>query len=185
MSKPKKRHKVFISYHHENDQSYKDSFLRLFGKDGADILEDRSVGAGDVYDNLKTETIRQKIRDEYIRDASVVVVLIGKETWKRKHVDWEISSGIRGTKSNSRCGLLGIFLPTHKAYGKDSYSRYTIPPRLYDNRNNKYAKLYDWSDNHEKVSQWIHKAFQAKDTKTPHNSRKMFGQNRTGDQWSD
>ena len=35
--------------------------------------------------------MRQKIRDEYIRDATVAIVLIGPRTWQRKHVDWEHS----------------------------------------------------------------------------------------------
>lgn len=80
------RHKVFISFHHE-DQSYKDSFADLMEND----IVDHSVDDGDIDDdNLSTETIRQKIRDDFIRDATVTVVLIGRCTWQRKHVDWEI-----------------------------------------------------------------------------------------------
>ncbi len=106
------RHNVFISYHHKNDEAYKIEFERLFS--GIyDILETKAVTDGDIDPYLKTETIRQKIRDEFIRNASVTVVLIGSETWKRKHVDWEISSSIRDTQLNSRTGLLGIILPTY------------------------------------------------------------------------
>ena len=83
------RHNVFVSYHHKNDERYKIEFERLFS--GVyDILETKAVSDGDIDPYLQTETIRQKIRDEFIRDASVTVVLIGSETWKRKHVDWEI-----------------------------------------------------------------------------------------------
>ncbi len=54
---------------------------------GHDIV-DESVGDGDIDDdNLATETIRQRIRDNFIRDATVTVVLIGPCTWQRKHVD--------------------------------------------------------------------------------------------------
>ncbi len=35
---------------------------------------------GDIGTNLKTETIRQKIRNKYLADATVTVVLIGSET---------------------------------------------------------------------------------------------------------
>ena len=87
------KHKVFISYHNANDEEYKKKFVETFGKifDG---FIDKSVSVGDIDSNLKTETIRQKIRDDFISDATVTIVLIGAETWKRKHVDWEISSSI-------------------------------------------------------------------------------------------
>src|SRR6478735_9853046 len=105
-------HKVFISYHHSEDEAYKKRFEILFAKD-KEIIINQSVQIGDIDPNIKTETIRQKIRDEYLRDSSVTVVLVGKYTWQRKHVDWEIGSSIRDTELNPRSGLLGIFLPTY------------------------------------------------------------------------
>ena len=48
-----RRHKVFVSYHHENDQKYKD---RLVEEMSADIV-DCSVEDGDIDDGLKTEAI--------------------------------------------------------------------------------------------------------------------------------
>ena len=101
------RHKVFISFHHEA-QAYKDWFIQMMGDD----IVDESVGDGDIDDeNLATETIRQRVRDDFIRDATVTIVLVGPCTWQRKHVDWEIGSSLRATRLNSRCGLLGILLP--------------------------------------------------------------------------
>ena len=136
------RHKVFVSFHH-HDQVYKDCFIRMMGKD----IVDESVRDGDIDDrNKSTETIRQEIRDNFIRDATVTVVLIGPYTWQRKHVDWEIGSSLRATKLNSRCGLLGILLPNHPdGYPKTGkYNPHLIPPRLADNcnGNNPFAGIY-------------------------------------------
>ena len=178
------RHRVFISYHHDNDQDYKEKFVELFD-DYYDIFIDGSVGDGDIDDTLKTETIQQKIRDEYLRDTTVTIVLIGRETWKRKHIDWEISSSIRHTKYNSRSGLLGILLPTHPDYGKGGFTPNIIPPRLYDNLENGFAKIYDWTDNHSSIRQWIETAFRDRIEIIPDNSRQLFGKNRTGDHWVD
>lgn len=179
------RHKVFISYHHENDQCYKNKFEELFSNQ-FDIMVSKSVEIGDIDPNNNTEYIRQQIRDKHIADATVIVVLIGKETFKRKHVDWEISSAIRDTKNNPRCGLLGIFLPTHPDYQKD-FDHRTIPPRLYDNweekNNQRYAELYDWSTSPNQVKNWIHKAFNKRNKIMPNNSRVMFGKNRSSDGW--
>jgi hypothetical protein len=176
------RHNVFISYHHANDEYYKNKFERLFS--GIyDILETKAVNDGDINPCASTEATRQKIRDEFIRNASVTVVLIGSETWKRKHVDWEISSSIRDTKLNSRTGLLGIFLPTHSNYDKDKYSKGIIPPRLSDNVDCNFAKLYDWNTDPNIVQNWIHKAFNRRKQIIPDNSRSMFGGNKSNNSW--
>ena len=146
-----------------------------------------SVEIGDIDPNLNTETIRQKIRDEYLRDSTVTVVLVGAHTWQRKFVDWEIGSSIRKTKHSSRSGLLGIILPTYpRPPGKpNSYYRHTIPPRLHDNIECEYAKIYGWSDDPDTVQSWIHNAFKQRTEKTPDNSRASFKNNRSGERWYD
>ena len=176
------RHNVFVSYHHANDETHKLEFERLFG--GVfDILVTRSVQDGDIDLNIKTETIRRKIRDEYLRNSTVTVVLIGRETWKRKHVDWEIGSSLRHTEFNSRSGLLGILLPTFQKGWDGKYDPHMIPPRLWDNIQNDYATMHDWTSNAGTVQQWIHNAFVRRTRSQPDNSRPQFGRNWTGDRW--
>ncbi len=181
------RHKVFVSYHHDNDQWYREQFERICG----DVIVSRSVDIGDIDPNANTEYVRQKIRDEYLRDSTVTVVLIGKQTWQRKHVDWEIYSSLRDTQKNPRSGLLGLLLPTYDFTEPRKYSPYTVPPRLYDNLNKRndgkkpFAAIYLWSTNPSEIQQWIHEAFQRRDQIIPINNRPMFGKNHTGDRWQD
>ena len=173
------RHRVFISYYHE-DQAYKDWFVRMMGDD----IVDKSVEEGDIDDdNLNTETIRQYIRDGFIRDATVTLVLIGPCTWQRKHVDWEIGSSLRATRLNSRCGLLGILLPNHPNAGAARYSLNLVPPRVADNvgGNDPYALTYNWSSNENEIRNWIHRAFSRRDGTPPDNSRAQYKNNRRGD----
>lgn len=172
------RHRVFISFHHE-DQAYKDWFVRMMGDD----IVDESVEDGDIDDNrLATETIRQRIRDDFIRDATVTIVLIGPCTWQRKHVDWEIGSSLRETRRNSRCGLLGILLPGHPNAGAGRFSLRLVPPRLADNvgGNDPYAVVYDWSNNATAVRDWIHRAFERRSGTPPNNGRQQYRNNRGG-----
>ncbi len=176
------RHKVFVSYHHDNDQMYREIFEGWFS-DVYDIMVSKSVEIGDINPNLKTDTIRQKIRDEFLRDSTVTVVLIGAETWKRKHVDWEIGASIRDTKLNPRSGLIGVFLPTHPDYGRDKYKPHIIPPRLHYNVKCGFAKLYDWSNSPNRVQSWIHEAFKQRDKINPDNSYDSFVNNRSGERW--
>lgn len=182
------RHKVFVSYHHDCDEDYKKIFYENLGSD----IITKSVDDGDIDPSLKTDTIRQKIRDEFIADATVTVVLVGRCTWQRKHVDWEIGSSLRSTKNNSRCGLLGILLPTHYDYGEKTYREKFLPPRLADNCGNTdaFAMIYDWPDpwSTDSVRRWIHAAFEKRSLVSPDNSRPQFGHNRSGscsDGWSD
>jgi len=156
------RHKVFVSYHHRLDQEFKDRFLRLFSG-RHDILVDQSVWDGDVPENWSDERIRQHIRDNYIRDSTVTVVLVGSETWGRKHVDWEIYSSLKDTEKNPVGGLMGIVLPTHPG-GPHRYDKSHVPQRLLDNVSTGYAAMHPWSTDPDTVQDWLHQAFKRRDT---------------------
>lgn len=179
------RHKVFVSYHHANDEYYKNRFEFLFGQVEKSIVS-RSVQIGDIDPYSNTEYIRQQIRDRFLRDSTVTVVLVGAETWKRKHVDWEIGSSLRKTSQSSRSGLIGILLPTHPSYGTGNYDIYTVPPRLHDNIDNGFGKMYQWSEQPYEVQGWIHEAYTQRNSliNLPNNSRDSFRNNRSGDRWS-
>ena len=176
------KHKVFVSYHHANDQAYRNAFEALFSEQHGVFLS-KSVQIGDIDESLPTETIRHKVRDEYLRDSTVTVVLIGTQTWQRKHVDWEISSSIRQTQHSSRSGLLGIILPTHPSYGESTYDAGIIPPRLADNQVCGYASIYDWSNDPSTVARWIEDAFQRRQTSSPDHSYPHFVNNKTSTRW--
>lgn len=102
-------HKVFISYHHSRDQRYKDWLVNL-GECGS-IFVDRSVDTGDISDHLSDADIRVRIRDHYLRDSTVTIVLVGKETKRRKHIDWEIYSSMYDGSVNKKSGIVVINLP--------------------------------------------------------------------------
>jgi hypothetical protein len=104
------KHKVFISYHHGNDQGHKEALTDFNDKYG--IFIDASVDSGDIDDELDDEAIREKIRDEYLQDSSVTIVLVGTETRRRKHVDWEIYSSMYNGAVNKQSGILVINLLT-------------------------------------------------------------------------
>ena len=177
-----RRHKVFVSYHHGNDQGYRDRFEGLFA-DVYDIMDSRSVRLGDIPRGLDTDEVARRIRDGYLRDSTVAVILIGTDTWRRKHVDWEIAATVRDTEFNPRSGLLGIFLPTHRSYGPTTYDPYIIPPRLHYNVECDFAKLYDWNDSPNIVAGWIDAAFRRRNEVIPDNSSVRFANNWRGDRW--
>ncbi len=71
-------HKVFINYHHFNDQAYKSYLVHLGEKNS--IFLDRSVDTGDISDHFSDQQIRGKIRDEYFRDSTVTIILKERNT---------------------------------------------------------------------------------------------------------
>ena len=172
------RHKTFVSNHHKNDQKHKN---RLIEEMSEDII-DRSVEDGDIDDDLKTEEIWQQIRDGHIADATVVIVLIGRDTWSRKYVDWELGSALNKSKNSSRCGVLGIVLPDHPSYGKAQYDPKFLPQRLVPNieGDNPYVRLYDWPRNGRLsvIRNWVHTAFVRRDGAPPNNYLERFKNNR-------
>ena len=102
-------HKVFISYHHKNDQWAKEALLQLNKE--SNIFIDASVHPDDIDDNLPDDSIRTKIRDEYLKDSTITILLVGTETKNRKHVDWEIYSSMYDGTVNKKSGILVIKLP--------------------------------------------------------------------------
>lgn len=103
-------HKIFLSYHHSNDQYYKERLLEL--NVAYPIFIDASVDTGHISDELKDTAIREKIRDEYLRDSSVTIILVGLKTQRRKHIDWEIYSSMYNGQVNKKSGILIINLPS-------------------------------------------------------------------------
>ena len=110
-------HKVFITYHHYNDQVYKEALLAI--NERHRIFIDKSVDTGDISDDLDDQTIRRIIRDEYLQDSTVTILLVGTETKDRKHVDWELYSSMIDGSVNKKSGVLVINLPST---GSTSYT---------------------------------------------------------------
>ena len=183
------KHKVFISYHHDNDQWYKNELLIL--NKLHNIFIDGSVDTGDIDDRLDNETIRQIIRDNYLKDTTVTILLVGTETKNRKHIDWELKSSMINGAVNKKSGILVINLPsTGSTYYTATHSgekekvhpennswmsidtraeyerRYPyLPARIIDNLLKTEAKIsvVNWGEiNIEKLSFLIHVTFEDK-----------------------
>lgn len=165
------KHKVFISYYHKEDQFYRNQFETKFHH----LFISKSVQPGEIKTDLSTEYIKRLIREGYISDSSVIIVLVGKKTYCRKHVDWEISAGLNKNIKGAS-GLMGILLPGFIP-GSD-----TIPFRLLDNYQSGYAQIYYWNDvtnSDDNIRSAVNKAFQSRENnlKNINNSSKQMGRN--------
>lgn len=84
-------HKTFLSYHHANEQDLKDEIIDLFG---GESFIDKSVSDGDISTTNTDETIMRTIREDFLKDSTVTVVLIGTETKNRPFVNTEIQASL-------------------------------------------------------------------------------------------
>ena len=149
------KRKTFISYYHKDDQAYKEKFVNLT----SDLIVNKSVEDGDINSDVSDEYIKQLIQNGFLYDTTVLIVLIGNKTKCRKHVDWEISGALNLKVGDQYAGLLGLLLPTHVDYGKETYSLSNIPVRLVDNLNSGYASIQDYTLDRKKIQSYIETVF--------------------------
>jgi len=144
-SQNEEKHKVFVSFHHD-DEFFRKEFDRLFGEHFISV----SVDPGDIDPSNDDEYIKRLIQQENIVQSSVTFVLCGANTYKRKHVDWEISAAL-SKKVGDHKGLVVMLLPTFPKAPYNALNQYDpsviypyLHPRIAANIKTGYADLYYW-----------------------------------------
>jgi hypothetical protein len=131
---PVKR-KVFVSYQHHGDQGYYEAFSKTFC-DTYDVITDNSLERR--IDSEDVNYVIRRIREGYVSGSSCTIVLVGKDTWGRKYVDWEIQATLE-----KKHGLIGVRLPTAPTTPQNTV---IVPGRLFDNIKSGYALWLTWEE---------------------------------------
>ena len=168
------KHRCFVSYHKVNSTAVK-NFVEEF----SDVFTAKTVGVTDEDDFIDSddrEYVMRRIREKYLSNTTVTIVLIGECTKARKYVDWEIASTLRNDPVNGRSGLLGINM-------KSVDKRRLPPPRLEDNcdsedKASSYALYNTYPSSAQVLRNAIQTAFDRRTTHTPDNKRILFEYNR-------
>jgi hypothetical protein len=129
---PAKR-RIFVSYHHGGDQAYYKAFSQVF-HDAYEVIYDNSVER--KVDSEDANYVMRRIRENDITGSSCTIVLVGKNTYERKYVDWEISATLEREH-----GLIEVKLPTAPATAQNTV---VVPARLHDNIQSGYALWVTW-----------------------------------------
>lgn len=109
------RRKCFISYHHA-DQLEVSRFVRTFDHTHNTFIS-RGLGqemTDELINSTNTDYVMRRIRELYLRDSTVTLVMLGNCTWARRYVDWEIQASLRRGESVTPNGLLAIKLPSFR-----------------------------------------------------------------------
>lgn len=151
------RHKCFVSYH-VDDADDVAAFLDSFGS----VFIPKTIGVTEddpFIDSSDDDYIKSRISGKYMSDSTVTILLVGKCTWGRKFVDWEIGATLRNSPKNKRSGLLA-----YKLRSADRQQK--IPDRLNDNwvkDGESYARYYTYPSSSSDVRRHINDAFDARD----------------------
>ena len=137
---------VFVSYSHRLDQDEADKFRKKFS-DFEMVFSDRSLENSDIGD-LSDDVIKNTYIRPKIKQSSVTIVLIGKDTDKRWWIDWEIYYSMLKTSGNDRNGILGIFLPNKE---------HNIPKRILDNKS--YCEIITMPNSKFELEEAIERAY--------------------------
>ena len=142
-------HKCFISYHADDKKAVEDFCDKFSGS----FIHRGIKMEDDIIDSNNTDYVMKRIRELYLQDSTVTIVLIGKCTWARRFVDWEVQASLRNPSNGYPNGLVAIQL-------WDSYK--TLPNRVNHNVDSGYAKFYKYPSSTNSLSNIIDEAFDAR-----------------------
>jgi hypothetical protein len=162
---------IFVSFH-QRDELEASVFCRRFDQYFNQI---RTLGAhelGEEYaDHINSgdsDYVMRQIREKKIAGTSCTVVLIGKCTWARRYIDWEIAATLRNNSDDPRGGLIAVQLPSAQEHGWS-----TLPDRLKLNLGSVndvdtgYARYYGPAPSDDSIAQWVDAAVARRDTLEP------------------
>jgi hypothetical protein len=148
------RHKCFLSYHHEDCPAV-EHFLDLF--DGCFIHRGIAMPE-DVIDSNDPDYVMRRIRELYLDDSTLTIVLIGPHTWSRRYVDWEVQASLRRSQFGPLPnGLLAIQL------WEDCRD---LPDRVLFNVDSGYAGFWRYPKTNLELEDIVEEAYIARTEKT-------------------
>lgn len=104
-------HKVYISFKTE-DSGYKEAIQSWDYLDYVDKSLNSPINSNDI------EYILRKIREDYLRDSTVTVFLIGDRSaenlgeWEQQYIKRELQASLYNGTGNTKSGILGVVLPS-------------------------------------------------------------------------
>ncbi len=154
------RRNVFLTYHHADQGEVNDLIKSTYFA----FSDMRAVGVSegdDFVESDNTDYVLRRIREKYLRGTSATVALIGKCSWARKYVDWEIAATLRNNRNDPRGALLAVQLPSI-----DGRSDVCLPDRLainqgYDIKSGTelgYASYHRYPSSGSLLAQWVEDA---------------------------
>jgi len=94
---------VFVSYHHGRDARARERFERDHGT----VIRSSSIYPGEI---SRGPEVRREIRRRIV-GCDFLVILVGRETYTRRWVDWEINAALTRGPDGAPRPVVGVLLP--------------------------------------------------------------------------
>ena len=141
--------KVFISYHRA-DTKYRHKVGNILNNAEIDYY---AVPEDADFNGKRAETIKTYICNR-LKECDVMICLIGKETYKRPHIDREIHTALKG-EPGVRLGIIGVLLD-NRGDSLSNVNLSTFPAKLWDNKN--YVVWTEYKDLNKSVNELVKQA---------------------------
>lgn len=156
------KRKVFITFHQKNRLEV-DNFIEQWAVQ-EEVFIPKALGISDnddFIDSTNPDYVMSRIREKYLGDSTVTIVLIGTCTHSRRYVDWELKSSLQQGELMPN-GLIGILLPS---CGTGAH----LPQRFQDNWEKSETKCYSryrsYPASSQQLADWIEDAYNARTTR--------------------
>lgn len=156
--------RVFISYHRA-DTKARDHI--------EDLLKDNDIRCYAAPKNVDFDgKNHQYIKDTILQrmnDCEALLCIVGKETYTRPHVDWELHEALKGD-IKTRKGILAVMLEK-RGDSKNNIDYATFPNRLEDNE--KYIVIEQYASLQDRLREALDKALNnSRNRNIPVNNRR-------------
>ena len=145
--------KVFISFH-RTDTKYKNKIINILKENNIQYF---CVSDKENFDGWSHQKIANHICEK-MNDCDVLLCLVGKKTYSRPHVDYEIHFALKGGLQ-SRKGILVVMLE-NRLDNKNNIDYSTFPTRLKDNMN--YIVIEQFASIQDKLLEALNKSMENK-----------------------
>lgn len=175
---------VFVSYHQadvdevaEFIEMIEGSFneVRSLGADPevageleAQVNAAAVLATAERIDSDNAQYVMRVIRERLISGTSCTIVLIGRCTWSRRFVDWELASTLKDLEGNPPSALLGIQLPSVGGTTPKIPERLKLNVERDQSENDiGYARYLQPAGSGAAVAQWVEDAVVQSSSRTP------------------
>jgi hypothetical protein len=166
---PHPKRTVFVSYYggdNTDARAFLDQWAVRIGVFTPRILGEEAYTREGLIQSNNPDYVMGQIRQRYIADASVTLLLVGTCTHSRRYIDWELKATLRRGESLPN-GLLAILLPSAQRDG----SFPALPERFSKNYDqgsnpNSYARYYFMPSTTDELDRWIEDAVVARTTRS-------------------
>ncbi|MDE3075719.1 MAG: TIR domain-containing protein [Chloroflexota bacterium] len=144
------RYRCYLSFDHQ-DESPARAFIEEFDPRQEYLFTRKETVPNYILSSTDPAFVAQRMRQYFLLESTVTIVLVGKATWTQRSVEAELLGSLYRANGLQPSGLVAIRL-LHRSI------TLKLPERLRLNLDSGYARFHLYPDNPLELSAWIEDA---------------------------